>query len=42
MSAFPSQLERMSLDSSAVLGTGETPWKKSWLLAQDTENQESS
>lgn len=42
MSAFPSQLEQMVLDFYALLGTGETQWKKSWLLGQGTGNQESS
>lgn len=37
MSAFPSQLEQMLLDSYPLLGAGETPWKKSWLLAQALE-----
>lgn len=53
MSAFPSQLEQtvldfydlhwgQVLDFYDLLGTGETQWKKSWLLAQGTGNQESS
>lgn len=42
MSVFPSQLEQMVLDFHALRGAGETQWKKSWLLAQGTGNQESS
>lgn len=37
MSAFPSQLEQMLLNSYPLFGTGESQWKKTWLLAQAPE-----